>query len=87
MGITFGPEWTPVYIKSMQRLKQLGPWDVVLGNHPFLSPVDMELDVEKNLATRGNGPHPALVGPAKINEWFDAVIKLANEKLALEHKS
>ncbi len=84
LGIAFGPEWTPVYIKSVERLKQLGPWDVVLGNHPFLSPNDLELDVEKNLATRGDGPHPAVVGPEKINLWFDAILKVANEKLAME---
>lgn len=84
LGIAFGPEWTPVYIKSIERLKQLGPWDVVLGNHPFLAPKDIELDVEKNLATRGNGPHPAIVGPAMIDEWFDTILKVANEKLAME---
>ncbi len=84
LGIAFGPEWTPVFIRSMERLKQLGPWDVAIGNHPFLMPKDIELDIEKNLATRGNGPHPAVVGPAKINEWFDAVIKVASEKLAME---
>lgn len=84
MGIAFGPEWTPVYIKSIERLKRLGPWDVALGNHPFLMPRDLELDVEKDLATRRKGPHPAIVGAAKINEWFDAIIKVANEKLATE---
>jgi len=84
MGIAFGPEWTPVFIKSIERLKQLGPWDVVLGNHPFLAPRDLELNVERDLATRGNGPHPAVVAPAEINEWFDAVLKVANEKLATE---
>jgi metallo-beta-lactamase class B len=84
MGLSFGPEWTPVFIKSMERLKQLGPWDVILGNHPFLMPRDLEQDVEKDLATRGNGPHPAVVGAAKINEWFDQVLKVVNEKLVSE---
>lgn len=84
MGVQFGPEWTPIFINSVEKLKQLGPWDVVLGNHPFLQPMDMELDVEKGLETRGNGPNPAIVGPEKINEWFDQILKVASEKQATE---
>ena len=59
----------------------------MLGNHPFLGPRHVELDIEKDLATRGDGPHPAVVGPVKVNEWFDAVLKVANEKLASERAS
>lgn len=84
MGMQFGPEWTPVFIKSIERLKQLGPWDVMLGNHPFLMPRDLELEIEPALAKRGDGPNPAVVGPASINQWFDAVLKVANEKLVAE---
>ncbi len=84
MGMQFGPEWTAVFIKSVERLKQLGPWDVMLGNHPFLMPKDLELEIEPALAKRGDGPNPAVAGPAAINQWFDAVLKVANEKLAAE---
>jgi metallo-beta-lactamase class B len=84
LGIAFGPEWTPVFLRSIQRLKQLGPWDVIFGNHPFLMPRDLEYDIEKALPKRGNGPHPAVVGPAKINEWFDAILKVVLEKQASE---
>ena len=84
MGMQFGPEWTPVFIKSVERLKQLGPWDVMLGNHPFLMPRDLELEIEPELAKRGDGPNPAIVGAASINQWFDAVLKVANEKLVSE---
>jgi metallo-beta-lactamase class B len=84
MGMQFGPQWTPVFIKSVERLKQLGPWDVMLGNHPFLMPRDLELEIEPQLAKRGDGPNPAIVGPASINQWFDAVLKVANEKLVAE---
>lgn len=84
MGMQFGPEWTPVFIKSIERLKQLGPWDVMLGNHPFLMPRDLELEIEPELAKRGEGPNPAIVGPVVINQWFDAVLKVANEKLITE---
>lgn len=84
LGLSFGPEWTPVFLKSMERLKRLGPWDVIFGNHPFLMPRDLEHEIEKDLATRGNGPHPAVVGPARIDEWFDAVLKVVREKQATE---
>lgn len=84
LGLSFGPEWTPVFLRSIQRLKDLGPWDVIFGNHPFLMPKDLEYDIEKALPTRGDGPHPAVVGPATINEWFDAIIKVVREKQAVE---
>jgi metallo-beta-lactamase class B len=84
LGIAFGPEWTPVFLMSIERLKQLGPWDVVFGNHPFLMPKDLEYDIENALPTRGDGPHPAVVGPAKINEWFDAILRVVREKQASE---
>lgn len=86
MGMQFGPEWTPAYLKGVERLKQLGPWDVVLSNHPFLMPRDLA-DIEKDLAKRGQGPHPAVLGPQKINAWFDAVLKTTHEKLAAEQQA
>ena len=81
LGMQFGPAETPTFLKSMERLKQLGPWDAMLGNHPWLMPVYLG-DIEKGLASRGRGAHPVLLGPAKNNEWLDAVIKVTKEKLA-----
>ena len=81
LGMQFGPAETPTFLKSMERLKQLGPWDVMLSNHPWLMPRTLD-DLAKGLASRGRGAHPAVLGPAKINEWFDAVIKVTKEKLA-----
>ena len=82
LGMQFGPAETPVFLKSMERLRQLGPWDTLLGNHPWLMPVYLS-DIEKGLASRGRGAHPAVLGAAKNNEWLDAVIKVTKEKLAL----
>lgn len=81
LGIQFGPAETPTFLKTMERLRQLGPWDALLGNHPWLMPVNLG-DIEKGLASRGRGAHPVLVGPAKNNEWLDSVIKVTKEKLA-----
>ncbi len=83
----YGPaESGASYIKSIERLKMLGPWDVLLPNHPFMAqPKDLG-EIERDLATRGNGPHPAVAGPAKINAFFDYALKLAHEKQELEQQ-
>lgn len=73
-----------MFLGSIQRLKQLGPWDVIFGNHPFLMPKDLEHDIEKALPARGDGPHPAVVGPEIVNEWFDAIVEIVREKQASE---
>ena len=84
LGIHMTPDWTPVFIKSIERLKQLGPWDVALGNHPFLMPTDM-MEVKKALAKRTQGQnHPAVVTRTQLNEWFDGILKTAHEKLSVE---
>jgi len=85
LGMQFGREWTPTFIKSFERLKQLGPWDVLLGNHPFLMPRNL-FDIEKGLESRGQGPHPAILSAAAANEWLDRVLQTAREKLAYEQK-
>jgi metallo-beta-lactamase class B len=81
------PMWGDPYIKSIERLKALGPWDVLLGNHPFMAqPKDLG-EIESDLATRGNGSNPAVAGPKKIDAFFDNALKLAREKQAMEKKA
>jgi glyoxylase-like metal-dependent hydrolase (beta-lactamase superfamily II) len=81
------PMWGDAYIKSIERLKMLSPWDVLFGNHPFMAqPKDLG-EIERDVATRGNGPNPAVAGPKKINAFFDNALKLAHEKQALELKA
>jgi hypothetical protein len=65
---------------------QLGPWDVALGNHPFLAPRDLEA-IERQLQTRGQGAHPAVLGRAAIDAFFDAILKIVEEKLVAEPPS
>ena len=84
LGLAFGPQMTPVFLNSMERLKKLGPWDVVLGNHPWLMPKDLEQEIEPALTARRSGPNRAVVGPQSINEWFDALLKLVREKASAE---
>lgn len=78
-------ESSPAYLKSTERLKALGPWDVMLPNHGDMMTPRRMRDLEPAIRAHEPGqPHPAVVGPAKLNEWFDAIITLVNEKIALE---
>jgi metallo-beta-lactamase class B len=86
LGMYPEPKWGDAYIKSMQRLKALGPWQVWLPNHPFMAlPLDIA-DLEKAVAARkpGQGPHPGVATPAQINDWLDLAITLARRKMAIE---
>ncbi len=86
LGIHMSPEWTGPFIKSIEKTKQLGPFDVLLGNHPFLQPRDL-IEIKKDLAKRSSGPHPAVVTTAQATAFFDGVLKTAREKLAVEQAS
>lgn len=78
-------QWTPAYLKSTERLKALGPWDAMLANHGDMMTPRRMRDLEPAIrAHRPGQAHPAVVGAAKLNEWFDAIIKVANEKIAQE---
>jgi metallo-beta-lactamase class B len=83
LGVQYQANAGPPFKASIQKLRKLGPWDVALGNHPFLVPKDLEI-VEMELKTRGNGPHPAVLGAQKNNEFLDAILKLVDEKLIAE---
>ncbi len=83
LGVRFGREWTVTFMESIERLKQLGPWDVLLGNHPFLMPRNL-FDIENDLRTQGPGPNPAVLGATVIDEWLEQVLQTAREKLATE---
>jgi metallo-beta-lactamase class B len=88
LGMQFGPEGTASYINSLQHLLALGPWDVLLGNHPFYMLENIE-DIRNGLKSRGSGdgPHPLLQGSAKINDWLGGAVKIAMAKRAAEAAS
>jgi len=81
-----GAEWSQAYLKSTERLKSLGPWDVMLPNHSDMMVPKKWKDLEADIKayTPGAGSHPAVAGAARLNTWFDAIIKLMNEKIAME---
>jgi metallo-beta-lactamase class B len=84
LGLHYQKDWGPTFKKSIEKLKALGPWDATLGNHPFLAPKDLEV-VEMELKTRApNSQHPAVLGPARITAFLDAILKIVDEKLIAE---
>jgi len=86
LGFNFGPAWTEPYIKSFERLKELGPFQTVLPNHAYMGPRDL-FDVERDLAAGVPDGHPAGYGPKRINAWFDQILDAARQKLAYEQQN
>jgi glyoxylase-like metal-dependent hydrolase (beta-lactamase superfamily II) len=92
-GINPSADLTRPYIASMERLKQMGPWDAILPVHGFLAQVDVPLEPRdlvfpaQPVTPRPKTAHPAAIGPAKVNEFFDTILKVAREKLATEQPS
>ena len=83
------PAQTQVLIDSMERLKDLGPWDGIFASHGFLTPRDPYISprdfiLGPDTAKVDSRPHPALQGAAEIDAWFDHVLRVAREKLATE---
>ena len=79
------PAWGEAYLKSITRLKTLGPFQVWLPNHPWMAlPRDLQ-DIEKAMATRGQGAHPAVVADRKlIDDQLDFIYTLISRKVAIE---
>lgn len=84
LGLHYAPDWGPTFKASMERLIALGPWDVMLPNHPFLMPRGLA-DIEADLRMRGEGsPHPAVLGEHVIEGFFDDVLEIVDRKLVEE---
>ena len=83
LGMSMGPVETLTFLSSVERLKALGPWDVMLPNHPWLMPGTLT-DIEAGLLARGDGTHPGVLGSAMIDGWFDSVLAVIHEKIEAE---
>jgi glyoxylase-like metal-dependent hydrolase (beta-lactamase superfamily II) len=79
------PSWGEAYLKSITRLKTLGPYQVWLPNHPWMAlPRDLQ-DIEKAMATRAQSAHPAVVSdPKLIDDQLDFIHALISRKVAIE---
>jgi hypothetical protein len=91
VGIRIPANMTEPYIKSIERLKALGPWDGYLPEHSFLSmrpapisPQDFYLGPQP--LPKPAGPNASVQGSAAVGAFFDELLKVAREKLAYEQK-
>ncbi|HXN45581.1 MAG TPA: metallo-beta-lactamase [Bryobacteraceae bacterium] len=81
-GFNFPAEWTRPYIESMQRMRALPKIQVLLPDHPQINDV---LELGDKLPGRAPGqPHPFVQSHQAVVQWFDTVIKAAQEKERLE---
>lgn len=86
LGFNFGPDWTQPYIDSLIRFKELGQFEVLLPNHPYMVPGGLF----QLMAETDDDPltiHPVVLGSEKINQFWDTVLELAYEKRASEQGS
>jgi glyoxylase-like metal-dependent hydrolase (beta-lactamase superfamily II) len=91
VGIRIPANMTEPYIKSMERLKALGPWDGYLPEHSFLSMRPQQVDarafyVGPAAAPKPEPQHASLQGWPEVSAFFDALLAVAREKLAYEKK-
>jgi metallo-beta-lactamase class B len=89
VGIRVPPNMTEPYIKSIERLKALGPWDGYLPEHPFLSMRVAQISpkdfyVGPAPLPKPVGPNASVQGPAAVSAFFDELLKVAHQKLAAE---
>ena len=82
LGLSHSSEWNEEYIRSYERLKQLGSWDVVLSNHPNMVPGNLFKRMLDGADRTAQDLHPVVQGPAAIDEWLDAILEVAREKAA-----
>ena len=83
LGMSMGPVETLIFLNSVERLKALGPWDVMVPNHPWLMPGTLA-DIENGLLARGEGAHPGVIGSERIDAWFDSVLTVVHQKIDQE---
>ena len=93
IGVAFAPApgLTAASLESIERLKQLGPWDALLTSHSYLAPVAIPLTARQILAGEplpaNPTGHPAAVGSQRINAYFDHIRMAVRDRLAKEQSA
>ena len=64
-------------VRSVERLKELGPWDAFLPSHPYLAPSAVPVTARQALGLEALLPNPTkqapLVGAQRVNAYLDQV--------------
>jgi hypothetical protein len=81
-GFNFPAAGTKIYIAGMKRMRELSNVRVLLPDHPQLNDV---FETEAKLKLRKPGePNPFVQSRKAVLEWFDTLLKAAEEKDRLE---
>ena len=86
LGYSYGPDWNETYIASFERLREMGHWDVMLSNHPFMVPGNL---FKRMIEGAGNAQaeprtHPVVQGKAALETWLEQLLEVAREKAQAE---
>jgi len=79
LGVTFepAPGATAASVRSVERLKELGPWDAMLPSHPYLAPPPIPVTARQALGLDALPPNPTkqapLVGAQRVNAYLDQI--------------
>jgi glyoxylase-like metal-dependent hydrolase (beta-lactamase superfamily II) len=72
-----GPGAVAASLKSVERLKELGPWDALLPSHPYLAPAAIPVTARQALGLEPLPPNPTkqapLVGAQRVNAYLDQI--------------
>ena len=79
LGATLEPSsgTTAASLRSVERLKELGPWDAFLPSHPYLAPPPIPQTARQALGLEALPPNPTkqapLVGAQRVNAYLDQI--------------
>ena len=96
LAVDFAPAagTTKASLASVERLKELGPWDALLPGHPFLAPVAVPTagpaTARQILAGERVPPYPTkqavAVGAQRVNAYLDEIRAALQKRLASEQR-
>jgi metallo-beta-lactamase class B len=68
---------TAASLRSVERLKELGPWDALLPSHPYLAPTPVPVTARQAFGLEPLPPNPTkqlpLVGAQRVNAYLDQI--------------
>ena len=79
LGVSFEPAAgsAAASVRSIERLKELGPWDAMLPSHPYLAPAAIPMTARQAFGLDPLPPNPTkqapLVGAQRVNAYLDQI--------------
>ena len=93
LGVDFEPSpgMTAASLKSIERLKELGPWDALVPSHPYLATVATPVTARQMLGMEALPANPTkqpgLVGAQRVNAYLDQIRAAIQARLAREQSA